>query len=405
MKYEVVVVGAGPAGSTAAKYLSEKGVKVLLLDKSKFPRNKLCGGGLSYRVLDRFNYVKNNDLIESYSYGGFSYSPSLKYKAIYKKNTPFAAMVLREKFDAGLVQLAVNSGADFIDGRAVKDVILTKKKAKIILDDKTEVKSEIVVGADGVWSVIAKKSGLTPPRRKLGICVLHEYDVDEETINRYFGEEKMCYIHLDFQGIPGYGWIFPKKRHLNIGIGKISPDVHISKTKMDLSTTYRNYIKMLKKKKIIPENLEIRRCKGAALHIGPLKKTYTDRVLLCGDAGGFINPLTGEGIYYAMSSGEIAAGVITEALETGDTSEKFLSKYQENWRKDFGKDIELLFGLTKSMSGHEQIEKLVKLASKDEKLADVTLGILHGGLSIQDYKLELIIRYLYASVKDLFEIK
>jgi geranylgeranyl reductase family protein len=402
MKYDVVVVGAGPAGSTAAKFLSEKGIKVLLIDKSKFPRNKLCGGGLTSRVLDRFDYVKNKDLIESYSYGGFSYSSSLKYKVIYKKNNPVAAMVLREKFDMGLARLAVESGADFIDGRTVKDAKFSNEKAKIILDDRKEVDSEIVVGADGIWSIIAKKSGLAPPLRNLGICVLHEYDVDEEIIDENFGKEKMCYIHLQFRGIPGYGWVFPKKQHINIGIGKISPDAHISKTKTDLLAVYKDYIKMLKKKKIIPKNLEIRQCKGAALHIGPIEKTYADRVLLCGDASGFINPLTGEGVYYAMSSGEIAAKVIAEALELGDTSGRFLSRYQENWKKDFGKDIELLSSLTKNTA--EQIEKIVKFASKDEKLANIALGILHGGLNIQDYRLELILRYLYASVKDRFII-
>ena len=70
MKYDAVVVGAGPAGSTAAKFLSEKGVKVLLLDKSKFPRDKPCGGGMSVGLLKRFKYIEENDLIESYSYGG-----------------------------------------------------------------------------------------------------------------------------------------------------------------------------------------------------------------------------------------------------------------------------------------------------------------------------------------------
>jgi len=402
MKYEVAVVGAGPAGSTAAKFLSENGVKVLLLDKSKFPRDKPCGGGLPYRILNRFEYVKNKDLIESYSYGGISHSPSLKYKATYKKDYPVVAMVVREKFDAGLVQLAVDNGAEFIDGRAVKDVKISKEKAKIILDDKTEVDSEIVVGADGVWSVVAKKTGLSPPKKNLGICILNEYDVGEDIINKYFGEGKMCHVHLQLKGIPGYGWVFPKKQHINIGVGKISPDVNVSNTKMDLLNMYREYIKILKKTKIIPKNLEIGRCKGAALHIGPLKKTYADRVLLCGDAGGFLNPITGEGVYYAMSSGEIAAEVITKALEAGDTSEIFLSNYQKNWKKDFGRDLEALLSSTKSMSG--DTEKVVKLASKNEKLTDVALGILHGGLSIQDYRLELIVRYLYASFKDRFEI-
>ena len=105
MKYEVVVVGAGPAGSTAAKFLSEKGVKVLLVDKSKFPRDKPCGGGLPARVLKRFEYIK--DLIDSYSYGSYAYSPSLKFKMEFQQNDPFVAMILRNKFDYGLVKLAL----------------------------------------------------------------------------------------------------------------------------------------------------------------------------------------------------------------------------------------------------------------------------------------------------------
>ena len=76
MRYEVVVVGAGPAGSTAAKFLSEKGVKVLLIDKEKFPRDKSCGGGLPYQVMKRFKYVTKEGLVDSYSYGGYAYSPS-----------------------------------------------------------------------------------------------------------------------------------------------------------------------------------------------------------------------------------------------------------------------------------------------------------------------------------------
>jgi len=401
MKYDVVVVGAGPAGSTAAKLLSEKGLKVLIIDKSKFPRNKPCGGGLPHRVIDKFGYVKDRGLIESYSYGGISYSPSLKYKATYKKDYPVVAMVLREKFDMGLARLAVDSGAELIDGKAVKDVIFSKESAKIILEDKTEIDTKMVVGADGVHSIVAKKSGLSPPKKYLGVCILNEYDLGEDIIDEYFGKERLCHIHLNFHNLLGYGWVFPKKQHLNIGVGKISPDTKISKTKTDLITIYKNYIKTLKKTKIIPKNIEIGRCTGGALHIGPLKKTYADRVLLCGDAAGFTNPLTGEGIYYAMSSGEIAAKVITEALEVDDTSKMFLSRYQKNWEEDFGKDIEALLGSTKGMNG--DIEKVVRLASKSEKLTDVALGILHGGLSVREYRVELIIRYLYASFKDLFD--
>ena len=79
-KIDVCIVGAGPAGSTAAKFLSEQGFKVLLIDKDEYPRDKPCGGGLPHQVLKRFDYINNKTFIDSYSYGGYAVSPSFKYK-------------------------------------------------------------------------------------------------------------------------------------------------------------------------------------------------------------------------------------------------------------------------------------------------------------------------------------
>lgn len=341
--------------------------------------------------------MKNKDFIESYSYGGFAYSPSLKYKARLQKKEPIAAMVLREKFDYGLVKLAIESGADFIDGKTVEDIIISKDKARIILDDKTEINSEIIVGADGIRSIVAKKAGLAPKKKKMGVCVFQEYKVDKKTIDKFFGNERMCHIHMGFQNIFGYGWVFPKKEHINIGIASVSSDY-----KMNLLNIYKNYFNILKKDGVIPKNLKMGRCKGGILPVSPLEKTYSEKILLIGDAAGFINPASGEGIYFAMSSGEIAAKFICEALEKGDTSEKNLSKYEKIWKNDFGKDIDMLLGSAKNVG--KDVDKFVRLASKDKKLADITLSILHGSLSIHEYKLQLICRYIYASLKDLFSI-
>jgi len=260
MKYETIVVGAGPAGSTAAKFLSEKGIKLLLVDKDKFPRDKPCGGGLSSRVLERFPYVKDGKLIESYSYGGFAISP-LNIKAILKDKNPVGAMVIRKKFDMDLVEKAIDKGATFVDEKAVKDVKILKDKTKIILDDKSEIESNIVIGADGVRSIIAKKSGLMPVKRYLGVCILNEYKMNEGVIDELFEKDKMCYFHITYHGIHGYGWVFPKKQHLNIGIGKINPNINLPKAKQNLLEIYRDYIDTLKTNNIIPKNLKIGQCK------------------------------------------------------------------------------------------------------------------------------------------------
>ena len=373
---------------------------MVLIDKDTFPRDKPCGGGLPIRVLNRFKYMKDKGLIENYTHGAVAYSSSLKYKVIVKKKEPLGTMVIREKFDHGLVQLAVDNGTDFIDKKTVKNIKISKDKAKVILDDQTEMDSEIIVGADGVWSNVAKKTGLASTKRHTGFCIFQEYKLDEKTIDRFFDKERICHVHIKFQDITDYSWVFPKKQHLNIGVVKLSPDTNMSKTKTNLLNIYKEYFNILKKTRVIPENLKIGRCKGGALPLTPLEKTYGDRVILVGDAAGFINPISGEGIYYAMSSGEIAAKIINESLENNDTSEKFLSKYQKNCRKDFGKDIEILLRSTKNM--RNQTEKFIRLASKDEKLADITVGILHGGLNIHEYKWKLLRRYLHVYFKDLF---
>jgi len=396
----VTVVGAGPAGSTAAKFLSEKGVKVLLIDKSKFPRSKPCGGGLPIRVLNRFKYVKDKGLIESYSYGGFAHSSSLKYNVELQRNEPIVAMILRKKFDYELVKLAIESGSVFIDEKSAKDIKILKDKARILLNDGTNVESQIVIGADGVWSNIAKKSGLNQSRKNVGICLFQEYPMSSKTLDRFFGEKRLCHIHMKLQGIAGYGWVFPKKQHLNIGIGEFESLTNKSRGKTNLKEVYKNYIQLLKETKIIPDDLKIGRIKGAALPLRPLSKTYTDRCLLCGDAAGLINPVSGEGTYYAMSSGEIAARTIADALEAGETDERFLSMYQKIWKNDFGKDIKLLLRSAKQWT--KETEKFVELASRDEKLADMALGILHGRLSIHEYRWKLIRRYLYVYFKELF---
>jgi len=344
MKYEVVVVGAGPAGSTAAKFLSEKGVKVLLIDKYKFPRDKPCGGGIPVKVLKRFKYIQE-DWIESYSYAAYGYSSSLKYKLELCRDEPLIAMILRKKFDYELVKLAINCGTTFMDGISAKDIKILDDKAKILLENGTNIESEIVIGADGVWSIIAKKSGLRQNTKNICMCLFEEYPMSSKTLDQYLDEKRYCYIHINVNKTAGYGWVFPKKEHVNIGITEFKQALDPSKAKTNLKDTYESYIKILKKNKVVPENLKIGRIRGAELPTCPFEKTYSDRVILCGDAAGFANPISGEGIYYAMSSGKIAAEVIIKALETNNTNKEFLSRYQKICNKDFGKDLKMLYNM------------------------------------------------------------
>jgi len=398
-KTDVCIVGAGPAGSTAAKFLSEKNIDVILIDKDKFPRDKPCGGGLPYQVLKRFDYVNNKTFIDSYCYGGYAISPSFKYKLEFHDKKPIIATVLRKKFDHELVKLATSKGARFIEGKTVIDIIISKDKATVILKDGIKIDSKIVIGADGIWSIIAKKTGLRKEKMNIGICVFEEYELDEKTMNEYFGSGRLGCIHSQFNFTPGYGWVFPKKKHINIGFGHIHYAKQRTIDKKNLLDFYNQYIAILKRDKIIPDKIKIGKCQGGALPVYPLKKTYSNRVILIGDAAGFINPLSGEGIYYAMASGEIAADILVKCFKKNNYNESCLSKYQKNWKKDFGKDIKIFKSFSKRYKAKKD-ETVFRLASKDQKLTDLLAGILIGQISLNKNKWKILRRFVYAYIKD-----
>ena len=399
MKYDVVIVGAGPAGSTAAKFLSEKGVKVLLLDKSKFPRDKLCGGSIPVRVLKKFKYIEEKDLIESYIYGGCVHSPSQKYKVKLQKNEPLSATVLRKKFDYGLVKFAIDAGTTFMDGKSAADIRIFSDRAKISFTDKTSIESEIVIGADGVWSVVAKQSGLRQNCKNIGMSIVCEYPMEAKMLDYYFTEKRIAHIHLNIGGIKGYGWVFPKKKHVNLGICEFESINTKRNSELNFKKVYESYVQILKENKVIPNSLKIGKIRGAALPIRPLEKTYADRVILCGDAAGLINPSTGAGIDYAMSSGKIAANVIADALEVGVTTERFLSRYQTIWKKDFGRDIKTLLRVQKRWG--EKNEEVVKLASRDKGISELAYGFITGNLRIHECRLKIVRLLLYLYFKNL----
>ena len=403
MKYDVVIVGAGPAGSTAAKFLAEKGINVLLIDKSKFPRDKSCGGGLPVRALRQFPYLENSDLIESYSYGGIAYYSTSSDRAELHRKDPILAMVRREKFDYGLVKLAIKSGATFLNEKSAKDVRLSEKNVTLILEDGSKIETEIIIGADGVWSTLARKAGLCPNKRPTSMCVFQEYPMDSTMIDRYFSEKRLCYIFLRFQDVVGYAWVFPKKSHVNIGIDEVRLPGADPQYKINLKEVYIQFIDVLRQQKVLPEDFKIGKVRGAALPIFPLDKTYADRLLMCGDAGGFINPITGEGLYYAMASGKLAAEVCIQAFEARDTSSRFLSRYETMWKQEFGDDLKLLLRIHKRWN--RDVKKYFQLAASDRMLSEMILDVATGQIGARECRWKLLRRFLYVYLKNLIRKK
>jgi geranylgeranyl reductase family protein len=389
MTFDVVVVGAGPAGATAAKFLAEKQVKVLLIDKSRFPREKPCGGMIFTRTLKRFPYIPK-EIISSYSYGCNVYSSSLSQQAHLQQTTPLALFVIRKWFDQTLVKLAVEQGTRFLDGIAASNVSIEHDKAIIRLSNGETAASQIVIGADGVWSTVARTSGLGQHYPNIARCLYQERLVDGNIIDKYFTKERRFLVYNKFMGINGYGWVIPKNNCVNIGVGEIQPIASLQHSKTSLKEVYHRYLQFLKDKNQIPPTFIGGKIQGGALPLTPLKNTVANRVVLCGDAAGQMNPLTGDGIHYAMSSGKFAADVIIKALEEGRTDASFLSRYHTLWDNDFGKEIRILDYVQKRIFKKDHDVKYIRILSKNPQIMNMLSYIADNQKGIQEYKWKIL---------------
>lgn len=295
-KYDVIIVGAGPAGSTAAYYTS--GLKVLIIDKSDFPRHKACGGGLmSSRdwPLELENYAKIKDRLTAYSckaikiYWDCEYIANRHFKHLFDQ-------IDRYQFDNLLLEEALKKdNVTFLkfDLQTIKKITLEGRKGYLLSDGQKNIFAPYLVGADGVYSKVAKFIGNLPLKsHQTGYCLecditCEKKDFDVHVVAGYLREI-------------GYGWIFPTADGYQVGVGIVRKPRHALQYYLD------NFIAWTIKEKILPERYEIKKTFGGALPLKVAKNYCTDNILLCGDAMGLVKILTGEGIYYAMMSGKNA---------------------------------------------------------------------------------------------------
>ncbi len=396
--YDVAIAGAGPAGATASKILAEKGFQVALIDKQKFPRDKPCGGGLSLKIFERFPYLKKNTTFDKFPIFDFVLFLEKEEKLTHEEKSPLGFTIRREEFDNYLFLRTKDAGTVYFEKR-VKDIRITSDFVEVFLRDQNSIKAKMLIGADGVNSIVANKTGLNPKWNpdRVALLIVKEFFVGKDLISNSIGPK--TFFYWLFNKIRGYGWVFPKKEHVNVGLGEM-----LSTTR-NLKRSFFEYVDFLKKSGIIPKDLDPRGYKAALVPIrGPLSKVYADRVLLAGDAAGFVYPFSGEGIYFAMVSGEIAADVLITALETDNFSEKILSRYQKLCKKDFGEEMKFGKLLQDRYTYYQKIndfKKLMNMAIIDEKMKKLIIDCFLLNHPTKKIKKDLFLRYPIARIKSI----
>lgn len=328
----VLVVGAGPAGATAARVLAKAGVTVRLLDRSNFPRNKPCGGGISLRVLRRFPYLERElGRIATHTVGRLHLEGPDGNSTIIDAGEAAALLIRRVEFDALLVSLAVEAGAELVTGVDVVQASMDGARVKLTARDGRSFEAPFVIAADGVYSVIARRLGLNRgwPARSMALDMMEETpreslrEADPSALWVSYGFDRVRNRggnSRDRRASEGYAYIFPKRDHVNVGVGYVLDHYRrsIDAAPYDVQ---RGFVDHLAGRGIVTG--ESVRANFTPFQIpvgGPLKRPGAGRVLLAGDAGGFVNGFTAEGIYYAMVSGEHAAQAIATLPEGAERS-------------------------------------------------------------------------------------
>jgi geranylgeranyl reductase family protein len=402
--YDVAIVGAGPAGATCAWYLARQDLKVLLLDKAKFPRDKFCGDAViprAQRHLRRMGVLQQ--LIDAgeclYTTSGGFVSPSgiecLSDSAENPSGTPMS--VKRIIMDERIVRAAQAAGAELVEEFPVDKVVFDDRVGTWATHSRSRhFTARTLVLADGAQSKLARSLGIVKDGPK-AICSRAFIEGGSHS----FDTDGICYMERDL--LPGYAAIF---RHPNDELNYCAYIIPGGKAlPSDLKTIHHG---LLEKNPILRRHLgtgySIEPMRGAWLRLGGIAKSYADRLLIVGDAAGHIDPLTGEGIQFAMEGAEKAAETLIHAFRVGRFDEAFLSAYQDRWHKEFGHKFPIAERASLLMARlPELVDSMARVANeRDDEFFFAWADIMMGEAPWSDFlKPKLAIPLAAASVREL----
>ncbi len=354
-EYDIVIVGGGPGGSTAAKEAAEKGLKTIFFERGRKPGEKNSSGcGLGPRIWREFDimkeltpdkcpsiregkaarnyFVNKNDIVAGYVMTrpteSVTYEPAKSW---------ITMNIYRSEFDPWIAKFATDAGAELKTSTLIVDLLKEDGKVIGVVDEKGEKYKGFVIGADGVISMVARQSGLRKKwaHDQVTMCPQYDFSAPPEKIDDIMGDEALA-VWWTSTCPASYQVFFHDGFHQGLGNWL---------SWWDASPLY--YLNRIINLKYYQRLLRILEAKPRELqgHLLPWisypYNTHTENVILIGDAGGFSCPLEAEGIYPAMVTGRIAVEVAADAITAGDTSRTALDIFDEKWKKtSVGEDFE-----------------------------------------------------------------
>jgi geranylgeranyl reductase family protein len=348
--YDVAIVGAGPSGAAAAHTLENLGYEIALVDKERFPRAKPCAGVLPPRIYSELDVP--GEIVERPLEGYRIFPPSgEKLESVFPK---MGCIVRRESFD------------DFLVKRLKTEVTEMHVADCVLKDDFVEVKgregsvlsARVVVGADGVNSVVSKSMGMDINSKQGDYALALQYEIilSKQDIDEKIGNWFEVYYTIPY----GYGWISPLSEAVKVGMGSPAPS---------FKKNSKNMLQEFLDQSPIKEKVSGGTVKDMEAHMIPMRGPWPvlsgNRCLVVGDAGGFVFPGTGEGVYYAIKSGRIAAEVIHGTFEKGNWKAEFLEKtYIEQLRANGLISLREVDFVERVLSSPENIESYIRRLRK-----------------------------------------
>jgi len=361
--YDVIIVGAGPAGATLAYELARRGVEVLLLEKEKLPRYKCCAGGVTSKAAKLLDF-DISEVVENVIYE-LSFTFNLGSPYLGQHSQPLIYTVMRDVFDHFLVKKAQQFGAVLMDGQKVTQIQVNGDWVEISTADNI-FRSRFVVGADGAYSVVARELGKGRGIEYLA-AIESEIVVPEEELAKWKSRAQ-----VDLGCIPkGYAWVFPKRNHLSIGVGCLASKARHLK---------HYHQKFLNSLGISSYNIA-----RSSSHLIPTctkgRLVWQDKALLLGDAAGLADPLTGEGIYNAIQSAQLAAPVIENSLLGGEVG---LQDYQQIVERKIMSELRIARTLSKNFVRFPRLA--FGMLKRSDGVWRAGCGLMSGELKYADIK-------------------